>query len=110
VKAGDAVEVAVVVENTGAKAGEEVVQLYMKASGVSGPRPNRWLAGFERVPVRAGEKKTVHFTLSARQFSAAQAGGRRLVEPGRFEVSVGGGQTGGVTGSIQVQGPGKELN
>jgi len=110
VKAGDQVQVAVEVENTGSMPGEEVVQLYMKAGGATGPRPRHSLAGFERVALRASEKKTVHFALSPRQFSATQADGRRVVEPGTFEVSIGGSQTGAVTGHIQVGGPAKELN
>jgi beta-glucosidase len=110
VKAGEAVQVGVEVENTGSRSGEEVVQLYIGAEGASAPRPRRSLAGFERVALRAGEKKTVHFALSPRQFSATQPGGRRLVEPGAFRVSVGGGQIGAVTGRIEVGGPAKELN
>ncbi|HXB72140.1 MAG TPA: fibronectin type III-like domain-contianing protein [Candidatus Acidoferrales bacterium] len=131
VKAGDEVGVAVEVENTGSRSGGEVVQLYIKvvqldarAAGATGPRPIHWLAGFERVALRAGEKKTIHFALSPRQFSANQfsttqsareAGSRRVVEPGKFEVSLGGGQTGAVTGRVAVAGPavevpGKELN
>jgi beta-glucosidase len=117
IKAGDEVGVAVEVENTGSRSGEEVVQLYMKGvpldirtAGAAGLRPKHWLAGFERVALRAGEKKTVRFALSPRRFSATQADGRRLVEPGTFEVSIGGGQTGAVTGRVAVDGPTKELN
>ncbi|HMC61856.1 MAG TPA: glycoside hydrolase family 3 C-terminal domain-containing protein, partial [Candidatus Solibacter sp.] len=61
VKAGDEVQVAVEVENTGSRSGEEVVQLYMSAAGATGPQPKHWLAAFERVALRAGEKKTVRF-------------------------------------------------
>jgi beta-glucosidase len=120
VKAGDEVQVAVEVENTGSRSGEEVVQLYMSAAGATGPQPKHWLAAFERVALRAGEKKTVRFALSARRFSltqistthisTTQANGHRVVEPGTFEVSVGGGQTGAVTGRVAVEGPAKDLN
>jgi len=109
-KAGDEVKVAVDVENTGSRSGDEVVQLYLKASGAAGPHPIRSLAGFERVPLRAKEKKTVQFTLSPRQFSATQTGGRRVIETGTFEISIGGGQAAAVTGRVQMAGPAKELN
>ena len=59
-KAGSSVKVAVEVQNTGKRAGEDVVQLYVKHAGVL-----RELQGFERVPLRAGEKKTVEFTVSS---------------------------------------------
>jgi len=97
VKAGDPAEVAVEVENTGSRSGEEVVQLYLSAPGATGLRPPRWLAGFERVGLRSGEKKTVHFGLTPRQFAVTEAGGRRFVQPGSFQVSAGGSQTGAVT-------------
>jgi beta-glucosidase len=106
VKAGDEAGVAVEVENTGSRSGEEVLQLFMRAGG---PRPRLWLAGFERVALRAGEKKTVRFALSPRRFSATQADGRRVVEPGTFEKSIGGGQTRAVTGRVQVAGPAVEV-
>jgi beta-glucosidase len=117
-KAGDTVKVGVEVQNTGTRAGEEVVQLYLKAADGSGPGPVRWLAGFERVALRAGETRTVEFQLSARHFSAVRADGRRTVEPGTFEISVGGKQPGGleaattkvVTGTVQIGGGAVELN
>jgi len=58
-RAGSPVKVSVDVENSGKRDGEEVVQLYVKYPGVV-----RELRGFERVPLRAGEKKTVEFTVT----------------------------------------------
>jgi beta-glucosidase len=58
-RAGSPVQVTVEVENSGKRDGEEVVQLYVKHPGVV-----RELQGFERVPLRAREKKTVSFTVS----------------------------------------------
>jgi len=57
-RAGSPVKVSVEVENSGKRDGEEVVQLYVDHPGVV-----RELLGFERVPLRAGEKKTVEFTV-----------------------------------------------
>jgi beta-glucosidase len=53
------VKVSVETENSGKRDGEDVVQLYVKHPGVV-----RELQGFERVPLRAGEKKTVSFTVT----------------------------------------------
>jgi len=58
-RAGSPVKVSVEVENSGKRAGDEVVQLYVKHPGVV-----RELQGFERVPLGAGEHKTVEFALT----------------------------------------------
>jgi beta-glucosidase len=58
-RAGSPVKVSVEVENSGKREGEDVVQLYVKHAGVV-----RELEGFERVALRAGEKKTVEFTVT----------------------------------------------
>ena len=106
ITAGNAAQVTVEVENTGAMAGEDVVQLYV--SGAS-PGPIRSLEGFERVALRPKERKTVQFTLDARRLSNVNSQGLRLVRPGAVEVSVGGqqpgrGATGVLTGKMQIVG------
>jgi beta-glucosidase len=113
--AGDEVKVAVEVENIGTLAGEEVVQVYVKAVRPSQPAPIRSLEGFQRVALRPKERRTVQFTLLPRQFSHATADGRRRVEPGAFEISVGGrqpgaGVTGVVTATLQIGGAAKQLD
>src|SRR3984957_20158411 len=96
---GDEVKVSIEVENTGTVAGEEVVQLYLRRIGAG---PIRSLEAFERVPLRAKERKTVGFTLQPRQFA-----GVKIIEPGIFEITVGGKQTGAVSARIQMQGAAK---
>jgi beta-glucosidase len=63
VKAGDTVSVTASVTNTGAVAGDEVVQLYIHQRAGSDSRPMRQLKGFERVTLQPGETKTVTFPL-----------------------------------------------
>jgi beta-glucosidase-like glycosyl hydrolase len=58
------VTVRVDVENTGKRTGDEVVQLYVHEVECSVKRPSKELRGFERVPLRPGQKKTVAFTLA----------------------------------------------
>ncbi len=92
VKAGDSVRIAVDVENTGAVPGEEVVQLYVSDLEATAPVPFRSLQSFRRIFLSPGERTTVTFSLDARQLSLIDGDGNRIVEPGWFEVSIGGRQ------------------
>ena len=58
------------------------------------PVPIRSLQGFERIYLDPGEKKSVCFRLTPRQVALINEFGQRVVEPGLFEISVGGGQPG----------------
>ena len=91
---GEDVQLSVEVQNTGPMDGEEVIQLYLTDLEASAPVPIRSLQGVRRIFLRAGERRRVSFTLTPRQLSFIDAEGERVVEPGRFEVSVGGKQPG----------------
>ncbi len=82
-------EVLVDVTNTGRRAGDEVVQLYLHDTFSSTVRPYQELAGFERITLQPGETRTVRFTLGERQLRVLTADFRWVVEPGSFEVMVG---------------------
>ena len=82
-----AVEVAVRVRNTGARAGREVAQVYLSRPDSAQDRPVRWLAGFAGVRLDAGEAATVTIPLPRRAFEHWQDGW--AVEPGRFTVAAG---------------------
>ena len=86
---GGKATVRVDVTNTGARPGDEVVQLYVHDLVSSVTRPLRELRGFERVTLAAGEKKTVTFTVGPDALSLIDRQMRRVVEPGRFEIMVG---------------------
>lgn len=90
----DSVLVSVDVKNTGKLAGEEVVQLYVSDKSASVKVPIRSLQGFKRIALEPGETKNVTFRLPSAAFSIIDANNQRVVEPGEFEVSVGGGQPG----------------
>lgn len=81
--------VSVDVENTGRRAGDEVVQLYIRDVAASVTRPVRELKGFERVTLRAGEKRRVEFTLTPSSLGFYNREMRFVVEPGAFDVMVG---------------------
>ncbi|UCF18768.1 MAG: glycoside hydrolase family 3 C-terminal domain-containing protein [Gemmatimonadota bacterium] len=91
---GEEITISVDVENTGPLAGEEVVQLYLTDLEASAPVPIRSLQGFRRIFLEAGASETVTFTLTGRQTSLIDDSSQRLIEPGWFEVSVGGKQPG----------------
>ena len=104
IKAGDALTASVQVSNTGARDGDEVVELYVKRPGAAG-RPV--LAGFARVALKAGERRTVSLPLDARALSQVDKDGNRKVVAGDYEISLGGGQPGlapGVSAALTVTG------
>jgi len=82
------------VQNTGARDGDEVVQLYLSHLGASVPVPIRSLAGIARVRLKSGERQTVSFTVTPEQLSVVDDRGKRVIEPGAFQVSLGGKQPG----------------
>ena len=90
VKSGGGVQVTVEVENTGARAGDEVVQLYTHQRAGSSSRPIRELKGFERVTVDAHAKKTVMLTLDTKDLGFwSPATHRWAIEPGEIDLWVG---------------------
>ncbi len=84
-----AASVSVDVENTGDRAGDEVVQVYVSDVVTSVTWVTKALKGFARVHLEPGEKKTVSLELPWESFQLVDADGRRVVEPGDFEVLVG---------------------
>ncbi len=98
-KAGDDVVVTVNVNNTGNVDGEEVVQVYVKNLNPPFPTANIKLSGFKRIRLIAGELKKVKFVLASDAFSVINDENEKVVLPGNFEISAGGGQprTGVVT-------------
>ena len=83
------VEVSVDVANTGARAGDEVVQLYVRDKVSSVTRPVKELKAFRRVTLRAGERQTIRFTLGPDAFRMWNGAMERVVEPGEFEIMAG---------------------
>jgi beta-glucosidase len=89
VTAGETVEVAVELRNVGSRAGDEVVQLYIRDQIASVTRPVKLLKGFQRVTLAAGEVRTVHFKLAAGVFAFWNAAMQEVIEPGLFDIMVG---------------------
>ncbi len=86
----DEIQIAVDVENTGTHAGKEVVQLYVRDVESRLVRPEKELKAFQKVALRPGETKTVHFTLGSEALSFYDPKQKQWVaEAGAFQVLVG---------------------
>ena len=88
--AGNNVSVSVNVKNTGKVDGEEVVQLYIRDLVATVTRPVKELKGFDKINLKAGEAKQVEFVLTDKELGFYNNQGKYIVEPGKFEVMVGG--------------------
>jgi beta-glucosidase len=86
---GDSVMVEVDVKNTGSRAGDEVVQLYVHDQVASVTRPVKLLKEFARVTLEPGERRTVGFSLGPDAFRFWNAEMQEVVEPGLFDILVG---------------------
>jgi beta-glucosidase len=89
VSTGETLEVKVTVTNTGDYDGEEVVQLYIRDVVAGVTRPVKVLKGFQKIFLKAGESKEVHFTLSEEDLKFYNYDLDYVAEPGEFIVFVG---------------------
>ena len=87
---GDSVMVSVEVRNTGRRAGEEVVQLYVSHRPAVSPAPTAALRGVRRVALAPGERRRVEFTLSARDLAYTAPDGALVSAPHAVRIFVGG--------------------
>jgi beta-glucosidase len=87
---GQPVELEVQLTNEGPRAGTEIVQVYVSDLVTSATWVNRSLVAFERVTLAAGEKRAVRLFVPHERLSLLNAYEQRVVEPGEFELRVGG--------------------
>ncbi|OYU82393.1 MAG: glycosyl hydrolase, partial [Burkholderiales bacterium PBB5] len=83
------VTVSIDVTNTGAVAGDEVVQLYLRQRVASVVQPVKVLKDFRRVHLAPGERQTVRFAIDRGMLSFVNARLQRVTEPGEIDVMVG---------------------
>jgi beta-glucosidase len=96
------VTVDVTVTNTGERVGEEVAQLYLRDRVASITRPTKELKGFKKFKLNQGESKTVRFVLSDPELGFYNNQGDFVVEPGDFDIMVGGSSTNGIKDSFTL--------
>jgi beta-glucosidase len=99
-QAGDPLTIELDVKNLSKKAGDEVLELYLKFPNVAGA-PRVALRGFTRVHVDAGEQRHVKLSMVPRDLSYVNESGDRLVAAGDYVITVGGGQPG--TGAAHAE-------
>ena len=92
------------VENIGDRIGDEVIQLYIRDVVASVARPVKELAGFERLTLRPGEKKTARFELGPKHLGFYDRQVQFVVEPGEFQLTAGTSSEGGLTDRFEVTG------
>jgi beta-glucosidase len=85
----ESIEVSIVVRNTGGRAGDEVVQLYVQDQVATVARPDQILAGFARVWIEPGQSRKVTFTVHPSRLAFYDPQMRFVVEPGAFRFSIG---------------------
>jgi beta-glucosidase len=96
--------VTVAVKNAGDRAGDEVVQLYVRNRVASVTRPVKELKGFRRVTLRPGETAKVSLTVSGRELGYHDQEMRYVTEPGRYDVWVGPNSAEGLHGEFEIKG------
>jgi beta-glucosidase len=98
----DTLVVSAAIANTGSRAGEEVVQLYVQDLVGSVTRPVKELKGFQRIALEPGEQKAVRFEVPARKLGFHGPGMKYVVEPGEFRVWIGASSAEGLEGTFAV--------
>jgi beta-glucosidase len=89
IKANEDLEIKVRVENTGKRAGDEVVQVYINDLVSSVTTPVRELKAFKRISIDPGKNKEVEFVIRPDRLALYDENLRRVVEPGKFELITG---------------------
>jgi beta-glucosidase len=88
-KPGEKITASVTVTNSGNITGKEVVQLYIRDMVGSITRPVKELKGFQKIELKAGESKTVTFTISADDLKFYNSNLKYVAEPGDFKLFIG---------------------
>jgi beta-glucosidase len=104
ITAAGTLSVSATVRNTGAVAGAEVVQLYIRDLVASVVRPVKELAGFTKVYLEPGDQTTVRFTLGPEELGFYDQKMQWVVEPGLFSVWIGPNSDEGLEGGFVVGG------
>lgn len=97
------IKVTAIVKNTSNRAGDEVVQFYIRQRGTSVARPVRELKGFQRLTLAPGESKNVEFTLGREQLKFWNIDMKDVVEPAQVSVWISGDSVSGTPAEVEVK-------
>ena len=92
INAGEQIEVSVKVKNIGSIKSDEVVQLYLKDLEASVDVPRWQLKGFKRITLSPDEEQIIDFCILPEHMALVNENGKSVIEPGKFEVYLGGSQ------------------
>ena len=90
ISSGEELKLAVMVENTGKRRAEEVVQMYISDVEASVDVPKYALKGFTRILLWPRERKKIEFTITPNMLEMVDNQGEKEIEPGMFKVFLGG--------------------
>jgi beta-glucosidase len=82
--------VIVTLKNVGSVAADEVVQLYLRKIETRLPAPLNQLIAFQRVSLKAGQVKSIHFNVTSEMLMIFDEDGQQKLEPGKFLLTAGG--------------------
>lgn len=99
---GGDILVSVRITNTGKRAGDEVAQLYVREETASVATPIKALKGFSRIHLEPGESQTVQFHVAQADLAVWGASRQWKVEPGIFDITVGGSSEEGLAGTFTL--------
>ncbi len=99
---GERISISAEVTNTGKRAGNELIQLYVRDLVGSLTRPVRELKGFQRLELQPGETRRVTFTLTEEMLAFTRSDGSKGVEPGGFHVWIAPNSASGLRGEFRL--------
>ncbi|MFX0072461.1 MAG: glycoside hydrolase family 3 C-terminal domain-containing protein, partial [Candidatus Hermodarchaeota archaeon] len=94
VRTGETVKIMVDVKNIGEMTGDEVIQLYLSHHSSKYRLPIRELKGFSKINLKGGETRKIEFRLTPAEYSIVNNEGKRVVEPSKVSIWIGGCQPG----------------
>ena len=102
-KPTDVLTVVFDITNSGSYNAEEIAQLYIQDCFASVTRPVKELKRFERIYLKAGEKKTITFTIPAEELAFYNIDMKKVVEPGDFKLWVGPNSNQGMESTFTIE-------
>jgi beta-glucosidase len=99
---GSRVAASAIVKNTGSRAVDETVQIYVRLTGTSMEEPARKLAGFQRISLAPGESRTVSFALGAEAFSLWDTQNKLRVEPSHVQLWISPDSSRGLPAELEI--------
>lgn len=103
IRSGETCIITINVTNTGKKAGDEIVQMYIRDLYSSVTRPVKELKDFKRIHLNPGETKNVELTITPEKLSFYDINKKYTIEPGDFEIMVGSSSEEYQTATLTVQ-------